>query len=449
MDVKKYSLRLRLLVLITIPLFLTGAAVASLSLLNAYHEIEEVYDAELVHTAQFFLRLAEHELDEHKKEPIELGVEESVSTHPYEKNIAFRIWKEELLVTQSASAREFAGFRAPPGFSNHRIGDDEWRFFVFLGEKSGVTVEVAEKQDVRQDITQDLAKSLTLPASLFIPLVLILVWWGASRSLKPFDTLSRAIDSRDVNDLSAVRVAAIPREIMPLIKALNDLFLRMEESIQREREFTDNAAHELRTPLAAMKMQAQVLLKKSRDDQEREGLDNLVAAIDRAARMIEQLLSFSRLQSQDFPFCAVDFSLLTEETLKEVSSLVVAKKKELGSDIQAGIIVQGNDDALRIMLRNLLDNALKFMPESGQLKVALSENGGKVLLEVMDSGPGIPDDQKKQIFERFYRIKKSGTQGSGLGLAMVKWIASAHGAHISVVDNKPTGANIQVTFYEG
>ena len=446
MDGKQYSLKLRLLALIAVPLLLTGLAVGGFSLLNAYREIEEVYDAELAYAAKLFLQLTEHELDEHKKEGIKLGIEDTVQIHPYEKNISFRIWNGGRLVTQSVSASRFGGFRAPPGFSNHVLDGVSWRFFVYIGETSGITVEVAEKRDVRTEITLDLAESLIVPAGLFVPLMLLLVWWGTSRSLKPLNSLSAAINRRDVNDLSPVQADTIPQEIVPLTRALNGLFARMEESIQREREFTDNAAHELRTPLAAMKTQAQVLLKKTGDNQEREGLDNLVAAIDRATRMVGQLLSFSRLQSQELPFERVDLSQLTKGVAEDVSPLSAAKKQELSSAITPGIFVEGNSGALEIMVRNLLDNAVKFTPESGRVAVELREEDGRASLTVADTGSGIPDSQKEKVFERFYRGSKSKTQGSGLGLAMVKWIADAHRAKIAIQDHKPRGLSVRIVF---
>lgn len=445
---KQYSLRLHLLLLIALPLVLTGAVVGGAALFNAYHEIEEVYDAELSHAAKLFLQLTEHELEEHKKEEIKLGIEEAVPTHPYEKNISFRIWKGEDLITQSVSASHFDDFRAPPGFSNHFLQGETWRFFVYIAEQSGITVEVAEKQEVRKDITLDLAESLLFPVSFFVPLLLFLVWFGTSRSLKPLRRLSAAVDRRDVNDLSPLHAPRIPLEIAPLFKALNRLFSRMENSIQREREFTDNAAHELRTPLAAMKTQAQVLLKKTKEREEKEGLDNLIAAIDRATRMVEQLLSFSRIQSQNMVFDDLDLSSLLHEICDEITPLARAKNQRFTSHIAPDIIVKGCHDALYVMVRNLVDNAVKFTPETGAIELSLTKTDDHLVLRVSDTGPGISGSQKEKVFERFYRVDKSKTQGSGLGLSMVKWIADAHQARIEIRDNHPTGLIVEISLSE-
>lgn len=446
MDGKQYSLKLRLLVLIAVPLIFAGMMVGGLSLLNAYHEIEEVYDAELAYAAKLFLHLTEHELSEHKKNRISLEIEEGVTSHPYEKNIAFRIWKKDRLVTQSKSASTFGAFRAQPGFSNHILDGVKWRFFVYFGEKDDITVEVAEKQDVRMDITLDLAESLMIPASLFVPLILILVWLGTHKSLSPLVCLSEAVDRRDIDDLSPLQMSAIPREINALVKALNNLFLRMEESIRREREFTDNAAHELRTPLAAMKTQAQVLLKETKDSKERQSLENLLRSINRASRMVSQLLSFARLQSQDISFEKTNLSEVVTETVRDLSSLAVAKKQTYEADIEPDMFISGNRDSLHIMVRNIVENAVKFTPENGSVHIRLAKENGRGVLCVSDTGPGIPDSLKEKIFERFYRENKSKTEGSGLGLAIVKWICDVHKARIEITSNTSAGMIFQAVF---
>ncbi len=202
---------------------------------------------------------------------------------------------------------------APLGFSDQKIGDVRWRFFVFVDDPAGITVEVAERYKIRAELILQILFSFFAPALVFIPLLLLLVWWGTTRSLQPLLAVSEAVDKRDAGDLRPIDAARIPKEIMPLMRALNRLLQRLEVSLEREREFTDNAAHELRTPLAVMKMQTQVLLKKAGDVPAcREGLDNLEAAIDRASHPVTQLLSFARMQSSELEFRDLDFSQLVE-----------------------------------------------------------------------------------------------------------------------------------------
>lgn len=441
-NVKQYSLRLHILSLISIPIILAGSLVGGFALLSAYHEISEVYDAQLSHAAKVLLQLTEREVKEHERYEIELGTERPDVSHRYEKNISFRIWKGSHLVTESASAEPFASINAPPGFSDQKIGDELWRFFVFVDEKDGITVEVAERYKIRTELIFQILGSFFVPALLFVPLLLVVIWWGTTRSLKPLLAASEAVDRRDANDLTPIGAERIPKEIMPLIRALNRLLRRLDTGLRREREFTDNAAHELRTPLAAMKTQTQVLLKKAGNMPDcREGLDNLHVSIDRAAHMVDQLLSFARMQSRDLEFRDVNVSDLVANVLQELSPLAVVRKQECEAEIAEGVNVRGNSEALTIMIRNLIDNAIKYTPAQGRILVTLKKDG---LLSVADNGPGIPDSEKGKVLERFTRGSKAKSDGSGLGLAMVKWACDLHKAELVLSDNKPQGLAVTV-----
>ncbi|MCB9989815.1 MAG: sensor histidine kinase N-terminal domain-containing protein [Rhodospirillales bacterium] len=439
--VKQYSLRLHLLSLISIPIILAGCVIGSFAMWSAYHEISEVYDAQLSHAAKVLLQLTEHEVKEHESYEIELGAERPDISHRYEKNISFRIWKGSHLVTESVSAKSFENINAPPDFSDQKISDELWRFFVFVDHKTGITVEVAERYKIRTELIVRILGSFFAPALLFVPLSLLLIWLGTTRSLKPLLDVSAAVDKRDAGDLAPIDAQRIPKEVMPIIRALNRLLRRLDTGLRREREFTDNAAHELRTPLAAMKTQTQVLQKKAGNMPEcKDGLNSLHASIDRAAHMVDQLLSFSRMQSRDLEFEDIDISVMTQDILKELSPLAVAKKQECEADIVPAIHVTGNKDALAIMVRNLIDNAIKYTPEKGQITVSLEKDG---VLTVTDTGPGIPDSEKDKVLERFSRGNTK-SEGSGLGLAMVKWACDLHDAKLSLTDNRPKGLIVAI-----
>ena len=389
------------------------------------------------------LQLTEHEVREHSSYEIQLGAERPDISHRYEKNIAFRIWKGDHLITESVNAEHFGSLRAPPGFSDQEKNGDLWRFFVFVEEKFGITIEVAELYEIRTELIEQILWSFFAPALVFVPVLLLLIWMGVTHSLKPLLVVSSAVDKRDANDLNPINADKVPREAMPLMRALNRLLHRLETGLRREREFTDNAAHELRTPLAAMKTQTQVLVKKSAAMPEcKEGLDNLQASIDRASRMVDQLLSFARMQSRDLDFEDVDLSTLIHDVLKEILPLAVAKKQECAADIAPGIRIRGNRDALEIMIRNIVDNAIKYTPARGHIEIKLTEDG---VFCVADTGTGVADSDKGKILERFSRAN-SKQQGSGLGLAMVKWACDLHHAELSLADNSPEGLIVSVRF---
>ncbi len=449
MERRAYSLRLHLLALIGVPMILAGLLTGGLALYSAFHEIDEIYDVQLVHAARLLHDLAEHDLSAGPR-PGRRGHErEDELSHYYEQKLSFRVWKAETLIAESASATVLAPHAAPPGFSRQRIGDEEWHFFVHIDEQSGLTVEVAELAVVRTELILQLIGSVLAPALLFFPLIFALVWFGVTRSLHPLVVLARDLNRRGAADLEPLDAERIPQEILPFIVALNRLFGRVERAMRVEREFTDNAAHELRTPLAAMKTQAQVLKRQAglrRDD--REGIDNLIASIDRATRMVEQLLDFSRLQHMDTTLAPVDLGELVDEVIRDISPQARRSGSEIRTDITAGITVPGVAPALAVLVRNLLDNAIKFSPAGGSISVSLTREHGWPAFIVSDSGPGIPADLQERVFDRFYRIARGEdiSSGSGLGLAMVRWIAEIHQAEVSLENLEPHGLRVKVVF---
>lgn len=443
---KSYSIRTRLIAIISLPLIVVALMIGTFSLLSTYEEIAEIYDAQLVHSAKLLLQITESEIDKNDAKTIDLGVERPELAHPYENKITFRIWKNDSLITQSHQAEVFGEFRASPGFSDQKIAGEKWRFFVFLDEKTGFNVEIAQKTEVRTELILKILADLFIPLSLFIPILLLIVWFGIAKGFKPMLRISQLVDKRDSNDFTPIQASDVPTEIHPLINAINRLLNRIQSSFERERQFTDNAAHELRTPLAAMKTQTQVLLKKSSDMPEcQEGLNNLHASIDRASHMVDQLLSFARLQSENIEFEIVDLSMIVEETLKDISPLAVRKNLELEARLEPRLYINGNRNALFIMIRNLVDNAIKFTGKDGNIDISTERSGIDVVLRVSDTGQGIPQNDKDKVFERFYRVKKSSTPGSGLGLSMVKWVCDIHHAEIRLEDNTPTGLIATVT----
>ncbi len=439
---QNYSLRRRLLLWISLPIACATLLALLISYLFASHEVEEVYDAQLVHSAKVLLQLTQHEIME--DEGFHLGLENPDLQHKYERKLGFRIWVDNEIITQSPITENFIEFEAPPGFSSQNIRGYDWRFFVFLDPENKIKIEVSERYDIRYELVVQLMTALILPALVFLPVVLAIIWIGVRKVLKPVVKISADVDRRSSGDLSPIRKDTLPQEIAPLVLALNRLFTRIEESFSRERQFTDNAAHELRTPLAAMKTQAQVLMKKtSKTSDLKEDLDNLHASIDRASHMVNQLLSFTRLQADQIQFEKTDLSTLTEGVLKDMSPLAVRNKIDLEADIAPTIIVKGNRNALEILLRNLIDNAIKFTPSGGKIVVAVFEEKHKAVVKIADTGPGIEDADKDKVFERFYRVQKN-KQGSGLGLSMAKWVCEVHGADIALTDNYPGGLVVRV-----
>lgn len=435
------SLRRQLLVWITAPVLIAGFLIAMMAFAFSWHEIEEVYDAQLVHSAKVLLQLAEHEVNDNGSKAINLGTENPNLRHRYEKKMAFRLWYNDLLVTQSTNAENFGSFEAPPGFSDQKINGKPWRFFVFIDESNNLRVETSERYAIRYELIGQLMMSLIVPALLFIPTIMLAVWLGVRRSLRPLLSLSQSVDHRHATDLTPIDGISVPAEVTPLVYALNRLLARLAESFNREREFTDHAAHELRTPLAAMKTQTQVLLKKAANIPEcRDGLNNLHATIIRATHLVEQLLSMARLQHENLPLTTTDMAECVREAVDIVDAAAREKNIAVTLSIPETMPMHGHSDSLIMMIRNIVDNAVKYTPRGGHVAINLTPG----TLIISDNGPGLSDIDKARVFERFIRADKSGQPGSGLGLSIAKWIADIHKGTITLSDNTPHGLIVTV-----
>ncbi|MGA8260924.1 MAG: ATP-binding protein [Arenicellales bacterium] len=444
---RTYSLRWRIVRLVGIPVVLSGLLVGAFALYSSWKEVREVYDTQLIHSAKILHQLTEHELSENEDKTINLIPETEDLGYKYERNIAFRIWHDGSPITRSVNAPPFGLLKAPPGFSNQRVSGEKWRFFVYSDPDSGITVETSERFEIRYELVWYLLLGLLLPGSLFIPVALVIVWLGTSRGLRPLAFLSRDVDTRDSDDLSSIEPERTPREIDALINALNRLFGRLKEALNRERDFTDNAAHELRTPLAAIKTQAQALRSRlqgaSRHD---EAFANLLSSIDRATSLVDKMLAFSRLQKESCRPTPVDLPSLLGETIADMAGDAVAKRHELTLEADEPTTIYGDRDALGIMVRNLVENAIKYTPPGGRISVGLTKLGSRPSILVQDTGPGIADAEKGRVLNRFYRIAGADSPGGGLGLAIVKWIADQHRADLSLSDVEPNGLRCTVTF---
>lgn len=442
MTEKVPSLRRRLLVAITIPVLISGLLISLMSFLFSWHEIAEVYDAQMAHTAHVLIDLVEDDIksgNAHLREDRNDSLE---MQHRYERKTGYRLWHKDVLILESLRARDFGNFRAPEGFSNQELAGKPWRFFVHHDPERDITVEISQRYAIRYELINQLMLSLLIPAFIFLPVILTLIWLAAGKSLQPLMRLSADVDKRHSDDLTPITTDTVPKEALPLAHAMNRLLARIHDSFIREREFTDHAAHELRTPLAAMKTQTQVLLKKSSDNpQLKDGLENLGAAIERAAHLIDQLLSLARLQNERLPLARTNLSECLIDIVSDLDNVARSRNLSIDTDIASPVVVNGHADSLMILLRNFIDNAIKYTPAGGHIHVSLTPAG---TLIIRDNGPGLTEEQKKAAFDRFVRFDKTGQTGSGLGLSIASWIAGAHRIPIHLEDSSPHGLTVRM-----
>jgi two-component system, OmpR family, sensor kinase len=316
------------------------------------------------------------------------------------------------------------------GFSD--IAVDGVRYRVYSLQTPQRTVQIAQDLDARQARARALALRAVLPVALLAPLLMMAVGWLINRSLAPVERMRRQVAQRPADDLSPLPDAGLPEEVLPLVHELNGLFGRVRQAFAAQQQFVADAAHELRSPLTALKLQAQAL-RRSADQGSREAaIGRLNDGIERAIALVSQLLVLAREESEHGAARTqrVDLQDLTRLAVGDVLPQARARAIDLGLATSGTVWVQGQPEALQVLLRNLLDNAVKYSPDGGRVDISLNGQDGSPCITVEDSGPGIPEAERERVFDRFYRVAGSATTGSGLGLAIVKAIAQRHGASV-------------------
>ena len=333
-----------------------------------------------------------------------------------------------------------------PGFSNLRNSDGGWRAFsVISGDRF---VQAALPDDARWETTAGMALRMLAPLAVLVPALALLAWIAVRRSLAPMARVTAEVERRDAFAMAPLDVDAVPEEIRPLLMALNRLLHRLDGSMGAQRRFVADAAHELRTPLTALSLQAQ-LVEQAQDSGERnEAIRDLRLGIARASHLVSQLLTLARQEPDaQRPFVQLDLAALVRQVIGEFAPLADLKKIDLGVDAGQSEFMNGDKESLKILVGNLVDNAIRYTPEGGKIDVTLGNGSSGLVLSVKDSGPGIPIKDRERIFERFFRVAGNEVQGSGLGLAIVKQIAQRHGATVEVSNGEnEAGAIFSVKF---
>jgi two-component system OmpR family sensor kinase len=336
------------------------------------------------------------------------------------------------------------------GFSDGVAGGVRYR--VYSLQTPEQTVQIAQDLDARQARARTMALRAVLPIALLAPLLMLAVWWLIDRSLAPVERTRRQVAARAAGDLAPLPDAGLPEEMLPLVRELNLLFGRARLAFETQRSFVADAAHELRSPLTALKLQAQALRRPQNDAGRDAAIARLNEGIDRAIELVGQLLALAREEGerqQPAQPQPVDLHELVRQVVSDLLPQAQARRIDLG--LAAGdnepLQVQGDPEALHTLLRNLLDNAIKYTPDGGQVDISLALRDRSPCLFVEDSGPGLPAAERERVFDRFYRVPGTDAQGSGLGLAIVKAIADAHSATVTL-DRSPRlgGLRCEVRF---
>ncbi len=429
---RRASLRARLLGVLMGAAALIWLGVAVATFLDAREGATRLFDEQLSEYSEVLSSIAAHEVYEIAGETTSLKSE-------YAYALAYQVWSTEgelLLVSHAAPRTVLA---KADGFSDVSAQPGRWRVFRRIDPDNGFIIIVAQDAAIRDTLVRNLAVRLLFPALLGLPLLGLAIWFGVSRALAPLDRLANDVRGRQPQQLNAVALGDAPTEVRPLVDALNQLFARVEASFDKERRFTGDAAHELRTPLAALRTQAEVALTTASEERRRRALEQVIAGVDRAARLVEELLALARLDAPGTRAReAVDLAAVARDVADEAQAARPGRAVSVIAPADGHAVVAGDAATLHALVRNLVVNALQHAPERGQVRIGIARVDAHVRLSVEDNGPGVAPELRERIFDRFFRVGASGA-GSGLGLSIVRRIVELHEGRVAAGASEELG----------
>jgi two-component system, OmpR family, sensor kinase len=428
------SLRRTILVWITVLFAVVGAGAGVASYGLAKHETDKLLDAEL--------------------RQIALNAGEGLSadavprmTHSPEDEVVIQIWNAsgDAIFQPFQSSSIALPRQTTLGFADVDFAGKSWR--VYAASDGRRTAQVAQRWSARDELAQNAAFGATMPIVAAIPIAWLVIIWVINRSLGRLSGLAEALAERSVDAKDPIPLEHIPREIAPLISAMNSLIGRLQGAVERQRRFVSDAAHELRTPLAALQIQVDNLqtYARSKNGAWRETMDDLKAGVRRARALVEQLLKMARLEDRALPNRqeAIDLEDLIGSVVADHVAIAGQKDVDLGLSINDAVGLHLSDPDAKLLFANLIDNAIRYTPRGGTVDVALKMDGTDALVEVVDSGCGIPNIALPRVFDRFFRAAPPDIEGTGLGLAIAKAIADRNHFRLTI-DNRPGALGVVV-----
>lgn len=432
------SLQGRLLLLVLGAVTVTWLAAAVASWAGARKELDELLDGHLAQAAALLVvqQVRSEDDDDHAVDAPEL--------HKYAPQVAFQVWHEGRLTMRSSNAPATpmrpAGERFREGFRTLDIDGSAWRVFAAHGAERDVQVYVGERSKSRASILRAVLRGLAVSMAVALPLLAIAAWWAVRSGTRPLRRLGGQLAARDPRALQPLALDRLPSEVAPMVVALNGLLSRIAALIDSERRFTADAAHELRTPIAALRMQAQVALGESDETRRRHALQATLEGCDRAAHLVEQLLVLARLEvAGEAAAGNTDLAALVRQVAAEVAPRALAKQQNFTLDASSACLVRAEPALLAVLVRNLLDNAVRYSPTGATVTARVQPGPGGAAFSVEDSGPGLPEAAAARLGERFFRALGSDEPGSGLGWSIVRRIAEVQQASLHVARSAALG----------
>ncbi len=443
------SLRHRTLTLVLALLILGTLTISFFNFHDSSHEIAEIYDAQLAQSARLLQGVVQMPLPGADREQLYTAFNDALSQagrhkigHPYEGKMAFQVWDlQGKSLVRSASAPVFDQLPGNPGFSELSIAGVGWHGFLLPDEKNGLRIWVGERDDVRQDLVNRIVRHTLIPNLIGIVVLAVLIWLAIGWGLKPLRNMAHVIRGRHAESLEPLLLTPLPKELEPMQAALNRLLSQIGHLLQRERRFIGDAAHEMRTPLAILRIHVQNALEAQNETAREQALQFLPGGVDRLTRVVNQLLTMARVEPETArkDWHAVDIESVVRGNLVELTPWMLGKGLELSLEVAPGNYSAVTDaGAIGIALQNLVTNAANFSPPGAEVTVLLKEDGpAQVCLQVRDRGPGIDEEKMQRLFERFY--SRDNPNGAGLGLSIVEMIAKRLGGSIDLENHAEGG----------
>ncbi|NVK41392.1 MAG: sensor histidine kinase N-terminal domain-containing protein [Oceanospirillaceae bacterium] len=446
-------LSIRRFMLLTLVLLLSSSAMVTViwTYWHTSHEVEEVFDASLVQNAKVLRGLVVDHRDRATLHQLQRSVslaqidgmpdEDNYSSgtpddpgHPYEYQVGFQAGSldgEQWLSTPP----EFPAVSAiEPGFRTLGEGDRKWRVYTLRDPAQGIWVRSGHRIAVREELTEQVAGKVLVPILVVLPVLLLLLSLGIRRGLSPLQTIRQSLANRSSDDLQPLPSDRLPAELVPVVSSLNDLFARVAATLERERRFTADAAHELRTPLAALRIHLEKLRLPPAQSAD------LLCGIDRMERVVTQLLVLARIEPQrgKLPLHPLSLAPLCCTLVAELYPRGLDRGVSIEFEDDVDVEVQGDETLLGILLRNLLENAIRYTRSGDLISLRLSQEADEVCIEVIDHGPGIKAADRQIVLDRFYRESRHDGEGAGLGLSIVVLIVELHNGKL-LLDETPGG----------
>jgi len=414
-------------------LAIAAAVMGGVTYRNVLAETEALFDYQL---RQMALSL---------RDQGEIAADQAGALADRELDFVVQIWSADGRTIYASRPHGELPSRALLGFADIEAGGQAWRTFSVVTRER--VIQIAQPLQTRQKLAAGAALRSVAPLLGVAPVMALLIWWLAALTLRPLKQVALAVAQRDSESLAPLASERLPDELAPLVQALNALLARLGQSLNNQRAFVADAAHELRSPLTALKLQLQ-LLERAPDEAARgEALRALAEGVTRSAWLVEQLLALARNEpgAPPLPFSSVDLAEVARNALAASVPLARARGSELELQADAAVPLQGDAGSLGVLVRNLVDNAVRHAPPGTRVEVHVALDGGAPLLLVDDAGPGIPPEDRERVFDRFVR-RDTASEGSGLGLAIVRTVAQRHGASVELGDSPLGGLRASVRF---